>query len=170
MNKTRTWTLAAIVGLLGAGDWFLAPLPADENAPPKPVLTVGNAVVTAAVRDVDAGGKKEPHLFLDLKGEGAGTIKVRFSSTTIIPESRMMPRPKILWEKEVALDSTRSGSVDLGAFAGEPKAPVLVPGYLPRQVIHTLAASADGKTYVSLWTTRLQEQKKSLPSINRTEM
>lgn len=164
MNTTRTWTLAAVVGLLGAGDWFLAPLPADENAPPKPRLTVGNATATAAVREVDNGGKKEPHLFLDLEGEGAGTIKVRLSSTTINPMARMIPRPKPLWEREIALDSARSRSADLGALPEAPRAPAQLPPGFSIQVVHTLDASTDGKTYASLWTFRPR------PATSRTEM
>jgi len=138
MNKTRTWTLALIAGLFGAGDWFLATLPADENPLPKPALTVGNAAVSAAVRDIDAGGKKEKHLFLDLKGDGAGRIKLTLWRTPPSNRmSRMLPRPAKVWERDIAVDTSRSASIDLGAF---PDGKGSLSAYL--------SASVDGKAAV----------------------
>lgn len=155
MNRTRIWTLAVLAGLLGTGDWFLSPLPADDNPAPKPALTVGNAAVSAAVREIEENGKKAKHLFLDLAGEGAGTLKVRLAGTSFQPESRMLPRPRTLWEKDIAVDSAKSRSIDLGELPG-----------IKGNVRFTLAASADGKTYVSLLNTVMP----LLPERPRQEM
>ncbi len=159
MNKTRTWTLALLAGLLGAGDWFLAPLPADDNPASKPALTVGNAAISAALREIEVDGKKESHLFLDLKGEGAGTLKVRLSGTPFNPMSRVMPMPKTLWEKDLAVDSAKSKSIDLGALPDGNG-----------NVLFTLAASADGKTYISLLNTGMKLLPNPQPRLNRVEM
>ena len=139
MKTTRTWTLALLAGLIGAGDWFLAPLPADDNPASKPALKVGDATVSAALREVDVDGKKEKHLFLDLKGEGAGTIKVRLAGTPFEPMSRRIPMPKVIWEKSIAVDTGKSPSIDLGALPG-----------IQGNTLHVLSASTDGQTYVSL--------------------
>lgn len=155
MNRTRIWTLAVLAGLLGAGDWFLSPLPADDNPASKPALTVGNAAVSAALREVDEDGKKAKHLFLDLTGEGAGTLKVRLQHTNSNRASRVLPRPRILWEKDIAVDSARSKSIDLGTL---PE--------IKGDVFFTLAASADGKTYVSLLGTAMPP----MPERPRLEM
>lgn len=161
MDKTRTWTLALVVGLLGAGDWFPAPLPADDNPASKPVLTVGSAAVSAALREVEVDGKKVSHVFLELKGEGAGTLKVRLTGTSFRTESRMPPRPRTVLEKDIAVDSAKSKSIDLGALPD-------VKG----SVTYGLAASADGKTFVSLLNPSPQNLIELLPRprASRVEM
>jgi len=137
-NRTRTWTLTLVAGLLGAGDWFLAPLPADDNPLPKPALTVGNAAVSAVLREVDVDGKKERHLFLDLKGEGAGNLKLTLMITPPFnPMSRMVQRPRKAWEKDIAVDTAKSRSIDLGAFPEVKGSPLA-----------TLKASIEGKEAV----------------------
>lgn len=142
MNGTRIWTLALLAGLFGAGDWFLTALPADDDPDPKPGLKVGEAVVTASLQDAGTGEDKEKHAILNLPGTGdkpaVKKIKVRLRKASDNSNSRYaaLGRRAVL-EKEISMDAAGPSFADLGPLPGSP-------GH------YTLAASADGKSFVPL--------------------
>ncbi len=137
MKSLRTWTLATAIALLAGSDWFAANAPADGKAG-GPSVTVGKATVTTSLKTIEVDGKKQTHAFLDIAGEGAGTITVRLQETKINPDARMMPRPVTAWSKEIAIDSAKSTSIDLGIFVEEAN------------VRRSIQAAVDGKTFVAL--------------------
>ncbi len=133
MAKLKTYTLAAAVALLAGADWFVADAPAGGDGGTN--LKVGKATVTAAFREIEKDGKKETHVVVEVAGEETGKITVRLQETPFIPESRMMPRPKTRWTKDVELSKA---STDLGAVT------------LKKMAGYAIEASSDGKTFVRL--------------------
>lgn len=138
MDKIRAWTFAVLVAVLATGEWFAAPLPADDPARPLGELAVGNLRVTGAWREVDHGGRAERHAFLQVSGSGRGTVTIRVHETSASPMSRVAPSLAYWPPQTIALDETSTQGVDLGALA-EKEGVYLV-----------VLASADGRTFVPL--------------------
>lgn len=132
MAKLKTYTLAAAIALLAGADWFVADAPAGGDGDG---FKVGKATVTAAFREIEKDGRKETHIVVEVAGEETGKVTVRLQETPFIPESRMMPRPKTVWSKDIEISraSTDLGVVELKKLAG-----------------YAIEASTDGKTFVRL--------------------
>lgn len=136
--NVRMWTFGALVGILAAGDWFIAPAPAGPDGE-TPSLEFGKAKLTIAMREVEVKGAKERHAFLEIAGDATGTVKVELQEQKGEPQSRMMPAPRTVWRKDVAIDTAKGRSIDLG---GCPR---------PRLgALTAILASEDGQRWVAL--------------------
>jgi len=114
MKDTRMWMFALLIGALSSGN------PNDRTptfVPLKPVMPVGKATITVVEREVTCDGKRQLHTFATVDGDLKATVRFTFQETTIRPMSRVMPRPKPIWQRDIAIDTSKSRSIDLGVLA-----------------------------------------------------
>ncbi len=126
----------------------VASRPPKDNTPPPPYTLRDDGVsITAMKRDVDVGGKMEPHLILVTTGRGSGSVSVRFEVNESLRQARM-PNPYAEWEKTITLDQDGGRrETDLGELPEQVDFGPDSPG-----VSRQLLATTDDKSYVMLWT------------------
>lgn len=138
MNDIRMWTLGVAIALLASSD------PADGIEPPAHEkhaleMKIGKASIRAVEREIEKDGKKQLHTFLEVSGDLKTKVSISLYETSIRPMSRVMPMPRLAWKRDIAIDSQKCRSVDLGVLAASP-------GSTHRE----LQASTDGKSHVTL--------------------
>ena len=106
--------------------------------------------ITAEMREIEVGGKQEPHLFLITTGRGSGSVWVQFEMNQSLQQGRMV-YPYTLLEQRITFDQDGgSRETDLGLL---PDNPYDYPGGrgVSLQLVGT-TDQTDGRSWVTLWT------------------
>ncbi len=138
---------AVVIAVAGSSSrpWF-----GEEPEPPPFTLRSKGVSITAVKREIEVGGKMEPHLFLITTGEGRGSVSVHFEMNRSLQVYRMS-YPEPLMEQTITFDQDGgSRRTDLGPL---PENPYDYPGSegVSRQLVGTTDPK-DGRSYVTLWT------------------
>lgn len=127
---------------------FLARSTSNDDMPPPPhTLRVDGVDVTATLQSVL--GYTTPHLVLLTLGRGSGSVTVRFEMNRSLSIGRMsyvddqMPERKVTFDQDHGWQQTDLGALPDDWYNGEPE---------ERGASRQLVATADGTTWVVLWT------------------
>jgi hypothetical protein len=173
MNGIGSWTFAALVSLLAAGDWAALSLTAEDPAETLPAFAIGDTTVTAVGRDLELDGTQAFRPVLMLGGKGAGSVQVRLQCTRMNPLARMMPVGKTVWSDTIAFDGRASSEVVLSACPLPLRPPSANPEgaeELLRDVdVYSLQVSADGLGWTDVFTMSVPVVKTEIVKVSEEE-